>query len=50
MKREPDLLHVVAAAHASSRFASGLYSRQQQGYQDTDDGNHHQQFDEGKAA
>jgi hypothetical protein len=44
VERQTQLLHVVRAAHAASSFASGLNRWQQQPHQDTDDGNHHQQF------
>jgi hypothetical protein len=49
-KPEPDLSHVVLAGHASCCLASSLDRRQQQTDQNTDDGNHYQQFDQCKSA
>jgi hypothetical protein len=43
---DPDLLQVVSTLRATRRFAGGLNRWQQQGDQDSDNGNHDQQFDE----
>jgi hypothetical protein len=48
LKRQTELLQVVLALHAPSRFARGLHRWEQQCNQDTDDRNYHQQFDERK--
>jgi hypothetical protein len=50
MQGQTLLLQVVGALHAASSFASGLHGWQQQSNQNTDDGNHHQQFDQGETA
>jgi hypothetical protein len=39
-----NLLQVIGALHAPRRLAGGLNSRQQQGDQNANDGNHHQQL------
>jgi hypothetical protein len=44
------LLEIVCALHPAGCFASRLNCRQQQTNQDSNDGNHHQQLDERKAA
>jgi hypothetical protein len=44
-----DLLHVVAAHGPSTGFPRGLDGRQQQADERSDDGDHHQKLDEGKA-
>jgi hypothetical protein len=49
MHRQPELLHVVAAAHSPRRFAGRLDRRQQQPDHHPDDGDHHEQFDEREA-
>jgi hypothetical protein len=49
-ERQADLLEVIAALHASRRFASRLHGREQQSDQNTNDGDNNQQFDESKAA
>jgi hypothetical protein len=38
----PELLEIVAALSAAARFASGLDSREQERYEDTDDRDHDQ--------
>ena len=50
MQRQPELLEVVGALRPASRLAGRLNGRQQQGDQDGDDGDHHQQLDQGEAA
>ena len=42
---QSNLLHVVAALHASCSFTSCLHCGQKQTNQNTDDGNNHQQLD-----
>jgi hypothetical protein len=42
------LANIVHALGAPSRFTDGLYRRQQQPNENPDDGNHHQQLDQGK--
>ena len=49
MKRQPDLLQVIAAGDASGGLAGGLHRRQQQRDQDADDRDDHQQLDQRKA-
>ncbi len=46
---QTQLLQIVAALRAASRFAGGLHRRQQQRNQHGDDRNHHQQFNERKS-
>ncbi len=48
--RQGDLLDIVDALGAAGRLAGRLHGRQQQGDQQGDDRDHHQQFDQGKAA
>ena len=47
---EAELFQVVGAGHAVGSFAHLLHGRHKQGDEDGDDGNHHQQFDQGVAA
>ena len=49
MKRQAELLHVVLTLHAGGGLADLLDGGQQQADQDGDDGDHHQQLDEGEA-
>jgi hypothetical protein len=44
--RQPDLLQVVGALHASSGFSSRLDGGQQKADQNSDDGDDHQQLHE----
>src|SRR5438309_499856 len=46
MKCQTNLLKIVAALAAPSRFASGLNCRQQESHQDADDGDDDQQFNQ----
>jgi hypothetical protein len=46
---QADLLEVVGALHAVGRLAHLLHGGQEQADQDGDDGNHHQQLDQGKS-
>jgi hypothetical protein len=46
MDRQTQLLEVVSALRAASRFPRLLHSRQEQGDQDRDDRDDNQQFDE----
>src|SRR5205814_2958133 len=48
--RQADLLEVVAALRASGRLADFLHSGYQEPDEDGNDGDHHQQFDEGETA
>ena len=48
LRRQGELLQVVAATHPPRRPAGRLDRRQQQGDENADDGNHHQQFDQRK--
>ena len=48
VKRQANLLEVVPALAGTGRLAGLLYRREQNGNEDGDDGNHHQQFNEGK--
>ena len=50
MHGQADLLQVVGALHATRGLACRLDRRQQQGDQQSDDGDHHQQLDEREAA
>jgi hypothetical protein len=45
---EGQLTQVVRALGTAARLARGLDSRQQQGDQDADDGDDHEQFDQGE--
>ena len=47
---DPELLEVVDALAAAGRFARGLNRRQQECYENANDRDHHEQFDERKAA
>lgn len=47
---ERQLTHTVRAIHAASRFPRRLHGWQQQPNQYTDDGDHHQQLDQGKTS
>src|SRR5436190_7357470 len=49
LKCEADLASVVAARHAAGRFASGLDGGQNKRDQNTNDGDHDEQLDEGEA-
>ncbi len=44
-----ELLHIVKALGPGCCLAHFLHRRHQHRYQDADDGDHHQQFDQGKA-
>src|SRR6516225_128005 len=46
---QSNLLEIVLALHAVGGFANLLHGGQQQAYQDGNDGNHHQQLDQGEA-
>ena len=46
LKSDPELLEIVLALRAAGRLAGLLYGRQQKGYENRDDGDHHQQFDD----
>ncbi len=46
--RQADLLQVVEARRAAGRLAGLLHGGQKQGNQNADDGNYHQQLDEGE--
>ena len=48
VNRQSQLFQVVRATRPSRRLAGHLYGRQQQGHQDPDDGDHHQEFHQGK--
>lgn len=50
LERETDLLEVVRALSAASRFSCSLYCGEQQRDQDADDGDDHEQLDEREAA
>jgi len=45
---QTDLLEVIGALYPPRRFPGRLHGRQEQPHQDADDGNHHQQLDQGK--
>jgi hypothetical protein len=47
--RQGKLLEVVGALRSPRRLARGLHGRQQQRDEDANDGNYHQQFNQGKA-
>ena len=47
---QAQLLQVVGALGAAGGLAGRLDRRQEQGDQDRDDGDHHQQLDQGEAA
>jgi hypothetical protein len=44
------LFEVILALDPGSRFTDFLHSRQEQSDQDSDDSDHHQQFDERESA
>jgi hypothetical protein len=46
--RDADLLQVVDALGTSGGFSRRLHGGQQKGDQNRDDGDHHQQFDQGE--
>jgi hypothetical protein len=48
--RDPVLLEVVGATAPPGRLARGLHRREEQTDERADDGDHHQQFDEGETA
>lgn len=48
--RQPNLLEIVLARHASRRLASRLHGRQEQPNKNPDDGDDNQQFDQSKSA
>jgi hypothetical protein len=48
VQRQPELFEIVAALGTPSRFASRLHGGEQKRDQNTDDGNNHQQFHQGK--
>jgi hypothetical protein len=50
LKRQLDLSHVVRAGHTPSCLSGCLHGWQKQAYQNTNDGNDHQQFYQGKCA
>jgi hypothetical protein len=50
MKRQANLFKVIHALNSTGRFPGRLHSRKEQSDQDTDDGNHNQKFNQGKAA
>ena len=50
MQGQADLLQVVGALDAPGRLACGLDGRQKQCDQDRDDGDDHQEFDQGEGA
>jgi hypothetical protein len=45
-----DLVQVVFAAHRPGRFAGSLDGWQEQSDEDSDNGDNHKEFDEGKAS
>jgi hypothetical protein len=45
---EPELLDIVRALRPATGFPSSLHCRQQHAYQNADDGNDHQQLNQGK--
>ena len=49
LKRQTDLLQMIQATGASRRFTCLLHGWQQQSHQDTNNGDHNQQFDEREA-
>jgi len=48
LESDADLAEVVRATGAAGRFAGGLDRWQEQRHQDADDGDHYQQFHQGK--
>jgi len=50
MKRQSELLDIVAALTASRRLSRLLYSREQERDQDADDRDHYQEFNQCKSA
>ena len=48
LQRQTELLQVIATARAARRFARRLNRRKQHRNEDADNGNHYQQFDQGK--
>ena len=48
--RQPELFEITLALSPAARFAGDLNGRQEHGDQDTDDGNHDQQFHERETA
>jgi hypothetical protein len=49
MQGQTDLLKVIGAVRPVGRLAGLLHGRHRQADQDADDGNDHQEFDEGEA-
>jgi hypothetical protein len=49
-KRDRPLLEVVLALHPPRRLAGRLDGREEKAHQRADDGDHHEEFDEGEAA
>jgi hypothetical protein len=50
LQTEPDLLKMIAALHAASRFAGRLHGGQQERDEHSDDGNDNEQFHQRKSA
>jgi hypothetical protein len=50
MQRQAELTHFIRALNAASGFTSCLDGRQQEGYQDANDGDHDEQLNEGETA
>ena len=50
LKRQADLPHVVGATGAPCRLTSRLHGRKKEPHKGADDGDHHEQFDEGERA
>jgi hypothetical protein len=48
VQREADLFQVIGALRAAGRLAGGLHGRQQERDENGDDGDHHQQLDQGE--
>ena len=46
VNRQPDLLQVITALGATGRVTSLLHRREQQGNENSDNGDHHQQFNQ----
>lgn len=50
MQRQTDLLQIVLALSSASSCASVLYGRQQDGNQNSYDGDHYEKFDQSKTS
>jgi hypothetical protein len=50
LKRDADIVQIALALDAAGGLASGLHGRHQKADENADNGDHHQQFHQGKRA